>query len=150
MDLVQPLVIRAHQGDIVEITFKNELCFSASMNVKGLPYEVQNTDGAFVGGNESSLAAPGKTICYRWYAQAQGAFHFSDLGNALSSEIGSNIHGLFGAIVVEAPGSTWTDPQSGCPLESGVFADIHHPFKPDFREFVTIFHDEAAVKKQVW
>ena len=148
VDLVQPLVIRAHQGDIVEITFKNELCFSASMNVKGLPYEVQNSDGAFVGGNESSLAAPGKTICYRWYAQVQGAFHFSDLGNALSSEIGSNIHGLFGAIVVEAPGSTWTDPQSGCPLESGVFADIHHPFKPDFREFVTIFHDEAAVKNR--
>lgn len=148
VDLVQPLVIRAHQGDIVEITFKNELCFSASMNVKGLPYEVQNSDGAFVGDNESSLAAPGKTICYRWYAQAQGAFHFSDLGNALSSEIGSNIHGLFGAIVVEAPGSTWTDPQSGCPLESGVFADIHHPFRPDFREFVTIFHDEAAVKNR--
>lgn len=106
VDLVQPLVIRAHQGDIVEIAFTNELCFSASMNVKALSYEVQNSDGAFVGENESSLAAPGETIVYRWYADIQGAFHFSDLGNALSSEIGSNIHGLFGAIVVEPPGST--------------------------------------------
>lgn len=64
-----------------------------------------------------------------------------DLGNTLSSEIGSNVHGLFGVIVVEAPGSYWTDPQTGCELKSGVFADVHNPFIPDFREFVTIFHD---------
>ena len=145
VDLVQPLVIRVHEGDIVNIHFTNELCFSASMNIKALSYEVQNSDGAFVGNNASSLAAPGQTIHYRWYATIQGAFHFNDLGNALSSEIGSNIHGLFGAIVVEPPGSTWTDPQTGYPLKSGVFADIHHPFRPDFREFVTIFHDQAPV-----
>lgn len=148
VDLVQPLVIRVHQGDIVKINFHNELCFPASMNVKALPYEVQNSDGAFVGNNASSLAAPGDTIVYRWHAEIQGAFHFNDLGNPLSSEIGSNKHGLFGAIVVEAPGSSWTDPQTGCPLESGVFADIHHPFKPDFREYVTIYHDEAPVKNR--
>ena len=145
VDLVQPLVIRVHQGDVVDIRFTNDLCFSASMNIKALPYEVQNSDGAFVGNNESSLAAPGETIHYRWYANIQGAFHFNDLGNALSSEIGSNLHGLFGALVVEPPGSTWTDPQTGCPLNSGVFADIHHPFRPDFREFVTIFHDQSPV-----
>ena len=148
VDLVQPLVIRVHEGDTVEISFTNELCFAASINVKALPYKVQQSNGAFVGGNVSTLAQPNKTIVYRWEAEIQGAFHFSDLGNALSSEIGSNIHGLFGAIVVEAPGSTWTDPQTGCPLKSGVFADIHHPFRPDFREFVTIFHDEAAVKNR--
>ncbi len=148
VNLVQPLVIRVHEGDTVEIKFTNELCFAASMNVKALPYKVQQSDGAFVGGNVSTLAQPNESIVYRWQAEFQGAFHFSDLGNPLSSEIGSNLHGLFGAIVVEAPGSTWTDPQTGCPLKSGVFADIHHPFKPDFREFVTIFHDEAPVKNR--
>lgn len=148
VNLVQPLVIRVHKDDVVQIKFTNELCFPASINVKGLSYEVQNADGAFVGDNPSTLANPGETVCYRWKANVQGAFQFSDLGNPLSSEIGSNVHGLFGAIVVEAPGSTWTDPETGCPLESGVFADVHHPFMPDFREFVTIFHDEAPVKNR--
>ena len=62
VDLVQPLVIRVHEGDVVDISFTNDLCFSASMNIKALPYEVQNSDGAFVGNNTSSLAAPGETI----------------------------------------------------------------------------------------
>lgn len=146
VDLVQPLVIRANEGDVVEIEFTNKLCFPASINVKGLKFDIQDSNGAFIGKNKNSLAAPGETIKYRWYADIQGAYQFSDLGNTLASEIGSNIHGLFGAIVVEAPGSTWTCPQTGEKLNSGVFADIHHPFNPDFREFVTIFHDEAPVK----
>lgn len=146
IDLVQPLVIRVHQEDLVEIAFTNKLPFAASINVKGLPSEVQCSDGAFVGKNKDTVAQPGETILYRWYANAQGAFQFSDLGNPLSSEHGSNIHGLFGAIVVEEPGSTWTHPQTGEYLKSGVFADIHHPFMPDWREYVTVFHDESPVK----
>lgn len=148
VDLVQPLVIRANEEDIVEINFTNELCFATSINVKGLPNEVQNSDGAFVGFNASSLAQPCESITYRWHCTTQGVFFFSDLGNPLSSELGSNIHGLFGAIVVEAPGSSWTHPQTGAPISSGVFADIHHPFLPSHREFVTLFHDEAPVKNR--
>ncbi|BBF43674.1 multicopper oxidase [Lachnospiraceae bacterium KM106-2] len=148
VNLVQPLVIRANRGDIVEITFTNDLCFSAGINVKGLDCNIQNSDGAFVGINENSLVPPCETRTYRWDAEVEGAFLFTDLGNPLSSEIGSNVHGLFGTIVIETPGSFWTDPQTGCELKSGVFADVHHPFLPDFREFVTVFHDEAPVKNR--
>lgn len=145
-NLVQPLVIRANLGDVVEIKFTNKLCFPASINVKALSYDVMTSDGAIAGDNENTVAKPNESITYRWYADIEGAFHFGDLGNSLSSEVGSNIHGLFGAIVVEAPGSTWTDPQTGYELKSGVFADIHNPYMPHFREYVTIFHDEAPVK----
>lgn len=148
VNLVQPLVIRAHQYDIIEIAFTNKLCFSTGINIKGLTCRIQKSDGTFAGENESSLAAPSKTVVYRWDATTQGGFLLSDLGNPLSSELGSNIHGLFGAVIVEPPGSYWTDPETGCELKSGVFADIHHPFLPDFREFVTIFHDEAPVKNR--
>ncbi|WP_026485682.1 multicopper oxidase domain-containing protein [Caldanaerobius polysaccharolyticus] len=148
VDLVQPLVIRVNQGDTVEIHFTNKLDFPASINVKGLSYSVLDSDGAFVGDNPNTVAAPGETKVYRWEANIQGAFLFNDLGNPLSSERGSNVHGLFGAIVVEPPGSTWTDPQTGQPLKSGVFADIHNPYLPDYREFVTIFHDESPVKNR--
>ena len=126
-NLVQPLVIRANLGDVVEIKFTNKLCFPASINVKALSYDVMTSDGAIAGDNENTVAKPNESITYRWYADIEGAFHFGDLGNSLSSEVGSNIHGLFGAIVVEAPGSTWTDPQTGYELKSGVFADIHNP-----------------------
>ena len=37
VDLVQPLVIRVNQYDTLEIAFTNELCFPASINIKGLP-----------------------------------------------------------------------------------------------------------------
>ncbi len=148
VDLVQPLVIRVNQYDTLEICFTNELCFPASINLKGLPGLIQTSDGAFVGYNEDSNVAPGKTAVYQWEAKTMGGFFFSDLGNPLSSELGSNIHGLFGAVIVEAPGSTWTDPHTGVMLHSGVFADIHHPFLPDFREYVTLFHDEAPVQNR--
>ncbi len=145
VDLVQPLVLRVNQYDTIEICLTNELCFPASINLKGLPGLIQSSDGAFVGCNENTTVPPGKTHVFQWEATTMGGYFFSDLGNPLSSEIGSNIHGLFGAIIVEAPGSTWTDPQSGKELHSGVFADIHHPFLPDFREYVTLFHDETSV-----
>ncbi|WP_459836169.1 hypothetical protein [Halanaerobaculum tunisiense] len=51
-------------------------------------------------------------------------------------------------MIVEPPGSTWTDPQTGEPLASGALADIHNPLLPDFREAVILFHDEPAVKAE--
>lgn len=148
VNLVQPLVIRANRYDTVVINFTNNLCFPAGINMKGIPGNIQTSDGAFVGMNENSLAQPCETVTYQWEAAVEGAFLFSDLGNALASEIGSNIHGLYGALVVEAEGSTWTNPQTGEDLDYGVFADIHHPFLPDFREFVTIFQDEPPVQNR--
>lgn len=68
------------------------------------------------------------------------------MGNPISDETGSNIHGLWGALVVEAPGSTWTDPETGAELKSGLYADIHHPVLPDFREYAIFIHDQAEVK----
>ena len=46
INLVQPLVIRANLGDIVEIKFTNKLCFPASMSVAGLSYDIMKSDGS--------------------------------------------------------------------------------------------------------
>lgn len=145
VDLVQPLVIRANVGDTVEIVFENALDFAASINVKGLNLDVRTSDGASVGDNPNTTVAPGDKILYSFVANQKGAFHFSDLGNPLASERGSNLHGLFGAIIIEAPGSTWTHPETGEDANSGTIADIHNPFLADFREYTTIFHDEPEV-----
>ena len=68
------------------------------------------------------------------------------MGDTRSSEEGTNVHGLFGAIIVEEAESVWLDPETGAELSSGLFADIYHPARPAFREYAVFFHDELEIK----
>ena len=148
VDLVAPLTIRANVGDDVEVLFENQLPFPASMHIQRAEYDVQTSDGAWVGCNDNSTAPPcppGGTQLYRWSLLFDGIHFFSDLGNPLSTEDGSNVHGLFGALIAEPRGSWWTDPVTGGPLNSGLYADVHNPFLPSFREYAWFFHDEMEV-----
>lgn len=148
VDLVEPLTIRANVGDDIEVVFENQLPFPASMHIQRAEYDVQTSDGAWVGCNDNSVAPPcppGGMLKYRWSIVLEGIHFFSDLGNTLSSEAGSNVHGLFGALIAEPRGSWWTDPVTGHPLKSGLYADIHNPMLPSFREYAWFFHDEMEV-----
>ena len=141
---VRPLVIRANMGDEVRIRFRNRLNRRASIHVQGLRYNVLSSDGANVGLNPDTTTAD--FIQYTWFAEREGVFLFSDLADPRSGEAGTNIHGLFGAIIVEAPESEWFDPVTGEALESGLFADIYSPAKPAFREYAVFFHDELEIR----
>lgn len=143
---VRPLVIRANVGDEVHIHFHNSLNRRLSIHVQGLQYNVLTSDGANVGFNPDTTTDD--RITYIWYAQKEGVYLFSDLADARSSEEGTNVHGLFGAIIVEEAQSTWLDPVTGLPIESGLFADIYHPAKPAFREYAVFFHDEMEIKNK--
>ncbi|CCJ32692.1 multicopper oxidase domain-containing protein [Caloramator australicus] len=144
VDLVSPLVIRANEGEIVIINFHNKLDFPASIHIQGLHYDV-TSDGANAGFNPPSVAQPNQKITYKFYAERQGIYFFSDLGNPFADETGSSVHGLFGALIVEEEGSYWTHPETGEEIKSGLYADIHHKYKNSFREYVLFFHDEAPV-----
>lgn len=146
VELVQPLIIRANAGDDIEIIFENKLSHPASLHIQDVEYDVNTSDGASVGWNENTTAQPGECLTYTWHANNEGICHFTDFGNTLSSEWGTQVHGLFGALIIEPRGSTWTDPQTGKPLLSGVYADIHNPFLPSFREYAWVFHDEMEIK----
>lgn len=141
---VRPLVIRANVGDTVQINFENKLNRRASIHVEGLSYNVLTSDGANVGFNPDSTTD--RFIRYIWQADKEGVYLFSDMADTRSNEQGTNVHGLFGAIIVEAAGSSWSDPVTGGPLDSGLFADIYHPAKPAFREYAVFFHDELEIK----
>lgn len=143
---VQPLVIRANVGDKICITFTHSLKRPLSIHVQGLRYDVQTSDGASVGFNRDSTTTD--KIQYIWYADREGVYSFQDMGDTRSSEEGTNIHGLFGAIIVEAAESTWLDPETGEEMESGLFADIYHPVHPAFREYAVFFHDELEIKNK--
>ena len=102
------------------------------------------SDGANVGYNPDTTTE--SSIRCTWYADKEGVYLFSDMADTRSNEQGTNVHGLFGAIIVEAAGSTWLDPVTGKPLDSGLFADIYNPAKPAFREYAVFFHDELEIK----
>ena len=67
------------------------------------------------------------------------------MADAGSSEKATNIHGLFGAVIVEPPEAKWFDPQTGEEIKSGLMADIYQPGKPAFREYSVFFHDELEI-----
>lgn len=140
---VQPLVIRANVGDTVQINFENKLDRRASIHVTGLSYNVTNSDGANVGYNPDTTTD--RFISYIWKAEKEGVFLFSDMADTRGSEQGTNVHGLFGAIIVEAAGSYWLSPVTGKPIDSGLFADIYNPARASFREYAVFFHDELEI-----
>lgn len=143
---VQPLVIRANAGDEIQINFYNRLNRRASIHVQGLRYNVLTSDGAEVGYNPDT--ATSDFISYKWYAEREGVYLFSDMGDTRSGEDGTNVHGLFGAVIVEKPQSRWFDPVSGEEIESGLFADVYNPIEPSFREYAVFFHDELEIKNK--
>ena len=156
---VQPLAIRTNIGKCVEINFKNDLTREyASIHPTGVGLDPNKDDGSFVGFNKDTTVPPKESTTYRWFPDVEGAHFFTDvarqivesnislLGDWASAELKSlRQHGLFGALIVEPQGVTWTDPYTGKYLKSGVKADIHYPDKirKDTREFVVFYHDEA-------
>ncbi len=143
---VQPLVIRANVGDEIRIKFYNKLNRKASIHVQGLRYNVLDSDGANVGFNPDTTTID--FIEYTWFAEKEGTYLFSDMADTRGNEMGTNVHGLFGAIIIEKEGSTWFDPVTGKKLESGLFADIYNPVEPAFREYAVFFHDELEIKNK--
>ncbi len=176
--LIVPLVLRAAKGDTIEISLTNELSKpenesefrEVGIHLVG-PGTDDDSDGSDIWGNSSSLVAHGSTRTFRWKCEHEGVFVFHDAGDFRGDENGTNVHGLFGALVVEPEGSRWTDPENkSLPLNSGLYADVHQttkiakkkpPFpnrdnpnpaaltkahpeneKSSFREFVIFIHDE--------
>ncbi|MGB2695019.1 MAG: hypothetical protein WBD55_07515, partial [Dehalococcoidia bacterium] len=83
-------------------------------------------------------------VRYRWYPDVQfGTAYFHDHVNAIDGWR----HGLIGALISEPPGSTYHEPQSGDPIESGPIADIRTSAKVStdvtgsFRELALFIQD---------
>jgi hypothetical protein len=117
----RPIVLRVNEGDCLQVIFQNLLNSSrpnnnssatrtASIHVNGLDYVGSiASDGANVGRNASSLAAPGDTKTYTWYAKKQGQYLMYSMGANAGGE-GDNGQaglGLFGSVNVEPKGSKW-------------------------------------------
>ncbi|WP_305058220.1 multicopper oxidase domain-containing protein [Actinomycetospora soli] len=163
--VVRPLVLRVHEGDELRIRLRNELRGRhVGLHVQGDGIAVRIDDGAHVGENPSTLAPPDGGATVSWRCRRQGVWVINDLGDVRGSEQGTNIHGLFGALIVEPKDATWHDPETGkdltaSPWRAGADVDIHlggAPTKPfvefppngpteSHREFAVFIHDEPEV-----
>jgi manganese oxidase len=158
----EPLMIRVNKGDCAEVTLTNKLPKTippregddpkfenddlqgwgpsnrVSIHAGGLlKYEVNGSDGATVGYNSNQTIAPGESITQRWYADEEvGAVLLEDKADQLNHRF----RGLFGGLVVEPAGSTWTD-QKGVSISSGTQAIITTGTGQKFREFGMFLQD---------
>ena len=119
-DPIQALVIRANEGDCVEITYTNDATGGDfGLHIDGLEFTVSSS-GDSVGANASSAVPTGGTATYRFAIpddkRMEGG-HYIHPGPGYRSAVS---HGLFGGLMVEPPGSTyWNASHPGQPLESG-------------------------------
>ncbi|MDX6598149.1 MAG: hypothetical protein QOE87_2036, partial [Gaiellales bacterium] len=141
-DPIQPLVIRANEGDCVEIGYVNNASGGAyGIHLDGLAFDVASSGDA-VGTNAPSAPARGAGATYRYYvpddAGLEGAHYLRPgPGNRLAVA-----HGLFGALVVEPRGSSYLRPDNGQALASGWEAMVQPADgKRAFREYALLFHE---------
>ena len=179
--VVQPLVLRTHRDEEISVEVENavrgrRLGFHVQGDGLAGPdgTGVQHADGSHVGVNPDTTLGHGEKRVFRYAARHEGVWPINDLADVRGSERGSNVHGLFGALVVEPPGTRWRDPETGEDLTEaaygpGLYADIlvaegteptfteddpfvdlsRHAVAPSFREFTIFFHDEPEVHSAV-
>jgi len=139
---LEPLAIRARVGDCVRITLKNEIAAgtrvggtNASINLAKLLQDPQRSGGSAVGFNADTTVPQGATYTYSFYADKElGTSTFINEGSQASQ-----VHGAYGALVVEPSGASWFDTHTGASLTSGEGTQviIRSP-SGNFREFVVI------------
>jgi hypothetical protein len=86
---------------------------------------------------------------YRWFSDVDAGtvFWHDHVAGSISWD-----HGLFGAHIIEPPGSTYHDPKTGAEVRSGSIVDIHTNgsvgagVAGSFREFMVWVHDDARAR----
>ncbi len=139
-DAIQPLVVRANVGDCVVINFRNATTGEFGVHIDGLVSRVDSS-GDQAGRKATSSVPGGGTRTYRYYIPDDPALEGAHYMRPGAGNREAIAHGLFGALVAEPAGSTYLDPATGVPIESGWTAIIKPPGKRAFREFTRLYHE---------
>lgn len=139
-DLIQPLVIRANQGDCLRITLRNQIADEpTNMIINGSQMLVASTGKPATTNNPEALVPSGKSGEFEWFIpidlqQGGRAFHSHASRDQYSL-------GLLGSVVVEPRGSRHLSPFTAEEMKSGWEAMIDVANGSDFREFVIFYHE---------
>jgi FtsP/CotA-like multicopper oxidase with cupredoxin domain len=139
-DFIQPLTLRANQGECVVFLVRNKLeDEEVGFHLHGSSLIVQATGRPATSANPEATIKPGKSQRFEWYIrpdEQEGSHMFhSHVGREQTSL------GLFGGFIVEPAGSVYLDPITGRETDRGWQVMITHPNVPDFREFVIFYHE---------
>ena len=113
-DLIQPLVIRANQGDCLRITLRNAIDGEpTNMIINGSQMLVAATGKPATANNPDALVAPGKVGEFEWYIPVD----LQEGGRAFHSHATRDQYslGLLGSLVVEPRGSRYLSPTAAKP-----------------------------------
>ncbi len=116
----RPMVLRMNVGDCLRVVFTNLLnptpvdeeqpaTRTASVHVAGMQLVTSiNDDGSYVGRNAASLASPGQTRIYTFFAEREGTYiMYSGTPVGGEGNAGSISAGLFGAVNVQPRSAEW-------------------------------------------
>ncbi|HJU05229.1 MAG TPA: multicopper oxidase domain-containing protein [Nitrospiraceae bacterium] len=142
---IQPLVIRANQGDCVKIKLENKLegGEDVSLHIHGSSMVVSASGKPATTTNPETIVEQNKSVDLEWFiypTTQEGGRQF----HSFSNDRELTVMGLFGTFVVEPKGSEYLDPLGTgdpTPMKSGWQAIIKNGTGPDFREFVLIYHE---------
>lgn len=108
-DVIQPLVLRANQGDCVKMTLRNQMeSEDGSLFIQASSMIVSATGKPATTTNPDSIVPPGKSQEFEWYIHPQmqeGVRQF----HSFSHDRELTVLGLFGAFIVEPKGSKYLD-----------------------------------------
>jgi hypothetical protein len=143
--MIQPLVIRANQGDCLKISLQNKLegGEDVSMHIHGSSMIVSATGKPATTTNSDTIVAKDKTVEMEWYihpSTQEGGRQF----HSFSNDRELTVMGMFGTFVVEPRGSEYLEPLGSgeaTAARSGWQVMIKNGTGPDFREFVLIYHE---------
>lgn len=141
-DLVQPLVLRAHIGDCVEIHLENKLPEPVSLHVHNAV--TRPGQGMALGENTVDVTPSGETGTYHVKIPDDPAMEGAHFLHSHADARYQTKHGLFGAIMAEPKGTSWLTPE-GEENPTGPMAMITHPEKADYREVSVFYHDEIEL-----
>jgi FtsP/CotA-like multicopper oxidase with cupredoxin domain len=143
-DAIQPLTMRVLPGECLRVTLRDDIPGEpATLHLHGVPWRVVGSGRAATEQEPSAVAQTGATVTYEWAvpkAEPDGTHYAHAHGPDAALSRKQTEHGLYAAVVVEPPGSTWTDPRSGGPAR-GWDAVVRRADGSAFREF-TLFYAE--------
>ncbi|KMP10868.1 hypothetical protein UZ36_06240, partial [Candidatus Nitromaritima sp. SCGC AAA799-C22] len=139
-DAIQPLVLRANQGDCVRVHFTNKVeDEDAGFQVNGSAMIISSSGLPDSAASPGAIVAPDESQDYEWFIpidEQEGSHMIMSHAGRDPSALG-----LIGAFIVEPAGSRYLDPWDAKPVKSGWEVMIVSDDDRDFREFVLFYHE---------
>ena len=139
-DAIQPIVLRANQGDCLRIHFTNQIeDEDAGFQVNGSAMIISSSGLPASAASKGAIVASGESQDFEWMIpidQQEGSHMIMSHAGRDPSALG-----LIGAFIVEPKGSTYLDPWDAKPVKSGWEIMVANEDERDFREFVLFYHE---------